>query len=100
MPLDGSLEELYNPTSVQILKAMIDGICTIEKGHGEMVLKFKDDMQWFELKPYMEGIPNEFNVQQKGVRIFIRRPDRFVPWLKEAYAWVGKVPVRIRLKLR
>jgi len=100
MPLDGSLEELYNPTSVQILKAMIDGICTIEKGHGEMVLKFKDDMQWFELNPYVEGIPNEFNVQRKGVRIFIRRPDRFVPWLKEAYAWVGKVPLRIRWKLR
>ena len=30
----------------------------------------------------MEGIPNEFNVERKGVRIFIRRPDRFVPWLR------------------
>ena len=100
MPLDGPLEDLYNPTSVQILQALIDGICSIERGHGEMVLKFKDDMQWFELKPYVEGIPNEFNVQHKGVRIFIRRPERFLPWVKKAYDWVGKVPLTVRFKLR
>jgi len=100
MPLDGPLEERYNPTAVQILTALIDKICTIKKGNGEMVLEFKEDMEWFELKPYMEGIPNEFSMERKGNTIFIRRPEKFKPWLREAYQWVGKIPRSIRRRLR
>ena len=56
----------------------------------------------FELKPYLDGVPNEFEMDRKGLKAFIRRPDRFKPWLRNAVPWIGKrkIPRKIKRLIR
>jgi len=98
MPLDKPLEESYNPTAVVLLKAIIDGSCTLSKTVDEVIVEFDAAFQFFELKPYTEGIPNEFEMTKKGNRLFIRRPKRFLPWLKNASMYVGKRKIPRKVK--
>ena len=55
-----------------------------------------------ELKPYLDGIPNEFEMDRKGLKAYIRRPERFKPWLRNAIPWIGKrrIPRKIRRIIR
>ena len=98
MPLNKPLEDTYNPTAVALLKAIIDGSCTLTKTVDEAIVEFDQAFQFFELKPYTEGIPNEFEMTKKGNRLFIRRPKRFLPWLRNASLYVGKrkIPRKVR----
>jgi len=102
MPLEKQLEELYKPTAVTLLKAIIDGNCTIKSTTDEIIIEFDENFQWFELKPYLDGIPNEFEMDRKGLKAYIRRPDRFKPWLRNAIPWIGKrkIPWKIRRIIR
>jgi hypothetical protein len=102
MPLEKPLEESYKPTAVQLLKAIVDGSCSIKNTTDEIVLEFDENFQWFELKPYLDGIPNEFEMDKKGKKVFIRRPDRFKPWLRDAIPWIGKrkIPRKIKRLIR
>ena len=97
-----SLEEHYSPTSVNIVRALHRGVCKPVWLHGELVLEFQDGMEkehWV-FKEYMEGIPNEFEVERKSSKIFIRRPEEFLPWLKVGHTYYGKkLPWRLRIKL-
>ena len=90
MPLDRPLEEEYNPTSVRLLKAIVDKSCTVSKNADEIILEFDANFMHWELKPYVDGIPNEFESRKQGNRYFIRRPDKFKPWIRDAYPWIGK----------
>jgi hypothetical protein len=98
MPLKKPLEDTYSPTAVVLLKAIIDGSCTLTKTVDEAIVEFDQAFQFFELKPYTEGIPNEFEMTKKGNRLFIRRPKRFLPWLRNASLYIGKrkIPRKIR----
>jgi len=98
MPLGDPLEDRYSPASVQLLKAIIDGACTIQKKTDEIVLDFDEGFNRWEIKPYIEGIPNEVDMDKKGYRVFIRRPDRFNPWLRNAIPWIGKRKVRWKIR--
>jgi hypothetical protein len=102
MPLEKPLEDSYSPTAVALLKAIVDGSCTLTKTVDEAIVEFDSAFQFFELKPYTEGIPNEFEMTKKGNRLFIRRPKRFLPWLKNASMYIGKrkIPRRIRKIIR
>jgi hypothetical protein len=102
MPIDKALEESYNPSAVALLKAIIDGSCTLSKTVDEAIIEFDPAFQFFELKPYTEGIPNEFEMTKKGNRLFIRRPKRLFPWLKNASMYVGKrkIPRKVRRLIR
>lgn len=102
MPLNKPLEEIYKPTAVQLLKAIIDGSCTMKSTSDEIVIEFDENFQWFELKPYLDGVPNEFEMDRKGLKAFIRRPDRFKPWLRNAVPWIGKrkIPRKIKRLIR
>jgi hypothetical protein len=102
MPLEKPLEELYKPTAVSLLKAIIDGSCSLKSTTDEIIIEFDENFQWFELKPYLDGIPNEFEMDRKGLKAFIRRPDRFKPWLCNAIPWIGrrKIPRKIRKIIR
>ena len=102
MPLNKPLEEIYKPTAVQLLKAIRDGSCTMKSTSDEIVIEFDENFQWFELKPYLDGVPNEFEMDRKGLKAFIRRPDRFKPWLRNAVPWIGKrkIPRKIKRLIR
>jgi len=102
MPLEKPLEDLYKPTAVSLLKAIIDGSCTMKSTTDEIIIEFDENFQWFELKPYLDGIPNEFEMDRKGLKAFIRRPDRFKPWLRNAIPWIGKrkIPRKVRRIIR
>ena len=98
MPLDRPLEDEYNPTSVRLLKAIIDKSCTVSKNADEIILEFDEKFQHWELKPYVDGIPNEFESRKQGNRYFIRRPDKFKPWIRDAYPWIGKRKISRKIK--
>ena len=98
MPLERPLEDEYNPTSVRLLKAIIDHSCTVSKNADEIILEFDENFQHWELRPYVDGIPNEFEWRKQGNRYFIRRPDKFKPWIRDAYPWIGKRKVSWRIK--
>jgi len=97
------LEDDYNPTAVSIVRAIHRGICTPETLHGELVLRFDESMKkepWV-FKEYIEGIPNEMEVERRGTNIFIRRPHIFMPWLRVGIGFYGKkLPILMRWKLR
>jgi hypothetical protein len=96
------LEEHYSPTSVNIVRALHMEICKPEWRHGELVLRFQKGMEkepWV-FKEYMDGIPNEFEVERKGRAIFFRRPEVCIPWLKVGYDYYDKkLPWLLRRKL-
>jgi hypothetical protein len=41
-------------------------------------------------------------MDRKGLKAFIRRPDRFKPWLRNAIPWIGKrkIPRKVRRIIR
>jgi hypothetical protein len=98
MPLDRPLDETYNATSVRLLKAIVDKSCTVSKNADEIILEFDENIQHWELKPYVDGIPNEFEWRKQGNRYFVRRPDKFKPWIRDAYPWIGKRKLSWRVK--
>jgi hypothetical protein len=98
MPLSKPLEDIYKPTAVNLLKAITDGSCSIKSTTDEVILEFDENFQWFELKTYLDGIPNEFEMVRKGLKAYIRRPDRFKPWLRDASPWIGKRKIPWRIK--
>jgi hypothetical protein len=98
MPLSRPLDKEYNPTSVRLLKAIVDKSCTVSKNADEMILAFDEKFQYWELKPYVDGIPNEFEWRKQGNRYFVRRPDKFKPWIRDAYPWIGKRKISWKIK--
>ena len=102
MPLERPLEDEYNPTSVRLLKAIVDKSCIVSKNTDEIILEFDENFQHWELRPYVDGIPNEFEWRKQGNRYFIRRPDKFKPWIRDAYPWIGKrkIPRKIKRTFR
>ena len=98
MPLDRPLEDEYNPTSVRLLKAVVDKSCSVTKNADEIILEFDENILWWELREYVDGIPNEFECHKQGNRYFIRRPDKFKPWMRDAYPWIGKRKISRKIK--
>ena len=93
-----------NKDSKNILENLpiTDGSCSIKSTTDEVILEFDENFQWFELKTYLDGIPNEFEMVRKGLKAYIRRPDRFKPWLRDASPWIGrrKIPWRIKRAMK
>ena len=98
MPLNQTLEEVYDPGAVKLLKALIDNTCTVQSNGDEIILSLDESMAHWDVTPYFNAIPVDHAAERKGNRIFVRRPDRFVPWIRQAKSWTGlrRLPRRLR----
>ena len=97
MPLNQTLEEVYDPGAVKLLKALIDNTCTVQSNGDEIILSLDESMAHWDVTPYFNAIPVDHAAERKN-RIFVRRPDRFVPWIRQAKSWTGlrRLPRRLR----
>lgn len=80
---DGPAEEKYDIGREKWIRAKKKGIFTEKESDGNLILKFNDDMERFDVSPYYRDLPGRTRAKQEGNRIEIRNPKEYHDWLGE-----------------